>query len=69
MDAYHTALEHKESYARAFLSLRRDMLAVPGYDTDGIVAVLEALIAECVSIAQRYLAAPPQPGDARRRMN
>ena len=52
MDAYHGALEHKESYARAFLSLRRDALAGSGYDTGGIDAVLDALIAECVSIAQ-----------------
>lgn len=58
MNAYHGALEHKESYARAFLSLRRDVLAVSGYDTGGIDAVLKALIAECLSIAQRYLAGP-----------
>lgn len=59
MDAYHGALEHKESYAKAFLALRRDALAESGYDTGGIDAVLDALIAECVSIATAGI-----PGDA-----
>jgi hypothetical protein len=57
MDAYHGALEHKESYAKAFLDLRPDTYANSGYDTGRISKVLDALIAECVSIAQNEIAA------------
>ncbi len=52
LGAYHGALEHKESYTRAFLELRPDAPALPAYDTSGIEAVLDALVAECVLIAE-----------------
>ena len=56
MDDYHGALEHKESYLKAFLALRQDAIADSGYDTSGINSVLDALIAECVSIAHGGIA-------------
>lgn len=56
VDAYHGALEHKESYAKAFLALREDTIAGAQYDTGGISSVLDALIAECVSIAHGGIA-------------
>ena len=45
-----------QAYAKAFLSLRPNALSDPGYDIGGIEAVLDALIAECVSITQGGLA-------------
>ena len=62
LDAYHGALEHKESYTKAFLALRRDALTGSGYDTGGIDAVLKALFAECVSIAESGVADEGVPG-------
>lgn len=50
---YHGALEHKESYGRAFIKLGPDKL--PDYDTTKLEQVLDALIAECVAIASTDL--------------
>jgi hypothetical protein len=49
-DTYQGALEHKESYMRAFMDLRAHSLG--GYATDKIAQVLDALVAECVAIAR-----------------
>lgn len=50
LDAYHGALEHKETYARAFMKLRAETLA--GYETRKVNRVLDALIAACIGMAQ-----------------
>lgn len=54
LDAYHGALEHKESYAKAFIALKAEDLA--SYDTAKITRVLDAVVAECVSIVRGDLA-------------
>jgi hypothetical protein len=54
LGAYHGALEHKESYGRAFIKLKPKALA--GYDTSKLEDVLDALIATCVAMASRDLA-------------
>lgn len=56
-DAYHGALEYKESYAKAFLELRPDTFNQSNYNCDRITFVLDALIAECTSIADASVAA------------
>lgn len=56
MGTYHGTLEHKESYAKAFLNLSADSLASSDYDTAKIAKVLDVLIAECVSIAREEIA-------------
>lgn len=53
---YHGALEHKESYAKAFLALRPDEKAVADYDMSKIDIVLDALVAQCVAVAHTGLA-------------
>lgn len=50
---YHGALEHKEGYGRAFIKLGRDKLS--DYDTTKLEKVLDALIAECVTMASADL--------------
>jgi hypothetical protein len=54
MDTYQGALEHKESYMRAFMDLRPHALG--DYATDKIAQVLDSLIAECVAIARDAVA-------------
>lgn len=54
MQTYQGALEHKESYAKAFLRLKPD--GVGDYDTAKLATVLEAVVAECVSMAGADLA-------------
>jgi hypothetical protein len=54
-DIYHGALEHKESYAKAFLALRSGADQIDSYDMSKVNLVLDALVAECVSIAQTGL--------------
>ena len=56
-DTYQGALEFKESYTKAFLSLTPDRLAAKGYDTGNIEQVLDALIQQCVLLASDELAA------------
>jgi hypothetical protein len=51
IDAYHGALEHKESYSKEFLRLRPENFAQTGYDFERLGVVLDALISECTSIA------------------
>lgn len=54
-DIYHGALEHKESYAKAFLALRPGTDQIDSYDMSNLDLVLDALVAQCVSIAQTGL--------------
>lgn len=54
-DMYQGALEHKESYAKAFLALRPGTNAVARYDMSKVNIILDALVAQCVSIAHTGL--------------
>ncbi len=49
-ETYHGELEHKTQYMKRFLDLRA---ADPAYDLSKIEAVLDAMVAECVAIAER----------------
>lgn len=51
LDIYHGALEHKEAYAKAFLSQSSETISNGSYDVQGIRAVLDALVSECSSVA------------------
>ncbi len=51
LDAYHGALEHKETYTKAFLKQTRGTLSGSAYDVSKILTVLDALVSECSSIA------------------
>ena len=46
IDAWHGALEHKESYDRHFMKQDADSLTSGSYDTSKLTQVLDALIAE-----------------------
>jgi hypothetical protein len=46
IDAWHGALEHKESYDRHFMKQNADTLASGAYDASKLTQVLDALIAE-----------------------
>ncbi len=48
---YHGALEHKEDYAKAFLKQTSEAIASGTYDARKIRIALDALVAECSSIA------------------
>lgn len=48
-ETYHGELEHKTQYMKRFLDLRT---ADPGYDFSKIESVLDAMVAECVAIAE-----------------
>lgn len=48
-ETYHGELEHKTQYMKRFLDLRA---AEPAYDFSKIEAVLDAMVAECVAIAE-----------------
>jgi len=61
LDDYHGALEHKEDYTKAFLKQTSEAIASGAYDARKIGVALDALVAECSSIAtQGGLAARPQ---------
>jgi len=51
LDSYHGSLEHKESYAKAFLKQTRETLCAGGYDVSRLCAVLDAIVRECTAIA------------------
>jgi hypothetical protein len=46
IDAWHGALEHKDSYTRHFMTQDADSLVGGGYDSSKLVQLLDALIAE-----------------------
>jgi hypothetical protein len=48
---YHGALEHQDSYTKAFLKQKPEAVATGRHDVSKIRAVLEAIIAECIGIA------------------
>lgn len=58
LNAYHGALEHKESYARDFFKQTDKSILNGDYDTSKLSALLDALIQECFAIgkisAQEY---------------
>ena len=54
LGAYHGALEHKETFGRAFIKLKAGDLSE--YDTTKLAMVLTALVAECVAMARGDLA-------------
>ncbi|KPX30507.1 Uncharacterized protein ALO70_00898 [Pseudomonas amygdali pv. eriobotryae] len=58
LNAYHGALEHKESYARDFFKQTNKSILNGAYDTSKLSALLDALIQECFAIgkisAQEY---------------
>lgn len=58
LNAYHGALEHKESYARDFFKQTDKSILNGAYDTSKLRALLDALIQECFAIgkisAQEY---------------
>jgi HEPN/Toprim N-terminal domain 1 len=61
LDLYHGALDKKEVYTRAFLKLTAQSIATNAYDLKKMRAVLDALVAECCSIAVTQ--APIDPVD------
>lgn len=60
LNAYHGALEHKESYAKAFFKQTNKSILNGSYDTSKLSVLLDALIQECFAIrknsVQRYAA-------------
>jgi hypothetical protein len=51
LDVYHGALEFKDAYTKEFLKQTRESVATGGYDVTKMVIVLDALVAECSSVA------------------
>jgi hypothetical protein len=51
LDVYHGALEFKEAYIKEFLKQTRESVAAGGYDVTKMLVILDALVAECSSIA------------------
>jgi hypothetical protein len=51
LDLYHGALEHKESYTKAFLKQTAETVSTGAYCMDKLGVVLDALIAECCAVA------------------
>lgn len=51
LDVYHGALEFKDAYTKEFLKQTRESVAAGGYDVTKMVIVLDALVAECSSVA------------------
>ncbi len=51
LDLYHGALEHKESYAKAFLKQTVETVSAGAYCVEKLRVVLDALIAECCAAA------------------
>ncbi len=56
-DTYQGALEHKESYTKAFLKLTPGNLAAAEYDTSNIEKVLDSVVGQCILMASGELAA------------
>ena len=54
LDAYHGALQYKETYAKAFLKQTSETLSAESYDVGKIRAVLDALVSECSSMASEF---------------
>jgi len=55
LDIYHGALENKEVHAKEFLRQSAQSIATNSYDASKIRSVLDALVAECCSIAESTL--------------
>ncbi len=55
LDAYQGALDFKESYARAFYGATAELIASGAYDVSKLRVVLDALVAECSTMAERML--------------
>ena len=51
LDVYQGAPEFKEAYTKEFLRQTRESVAAGGYDVTKMLVVLDALVAECSSIA------------------
>lgn len=51
LNDYHGALEYKEDYTKAFLKQTSEAIASGAYDARKILIALDALVAECSSIA------------------
>lgn len=54
LDLYHGALEHKESYTKAFLRQTAETVSTGAYCMDKLGVVLDALIAECCAAAIEF---------------
>lgn len=55
LDTYHGALDFKESYAKAFYEATVESIASGAYDVGKLRAVLDALVDECIAMAERML--------------
>lgn len=55
LDIYHGALENKEVHVKEFLRQTAQSIATSSYDASKIHSVLDALVAECCSIAESTL--------------
>jgi hypothetical protein len=51
LDVYHGALEHKESYAKAFFAQTPETVADGSYEVEKLYAVLDAIVAEASLMA------------------
>ena len=56
VDAWHGALEYKESYMKRFLKLTRETVLESGYDTSKLQTLLEALRSEATILASGKVA-------------
>lgn len=52
IDSYHGALEHKDSYTKAFFDQTPETLSSGNYDVSKLRAVLDAIVRECTTIAE-----------------
>jgi hypothetical protein len=52
-DSYQGALEQKETFTKIFMQQSAKTIADGGYDTGKLVAVLDAIIAQCTAISER----------------
>lgn len=59
LDAWHGALDHKDSYIRHFLEQDSDRLATGSYDSSKILQLLDALIREASLLCGQNLAQAP----------
>ncbi len=62
INCYQGALEHKESYTRAFLALTPEHLASGSYDVTRISLVLDSLVAECSALVGLTNSSAPARG-------
>jgi hypothetical protein len=51
IDSYHGALEHNDSYTKAFFDQTPEALSSGSYDVSKLRAVLDAIVRECATIA------------------